>query len=158
MAGRAIEAQAIVHASREAIFDYLARLDHHWRLMDDSVEVLSLDGDGDGGPDRAAVRMHGPLGVGRTAHTQVLEAQRPALLRGRAAIGRRLDGGRTTEAEVRWTLEPHGEATRVLLAATVKQAGVGDRLLLALGGRIWMRARFRAALGRLDGLLREDGG
>jgi hypothetical protein len=158
MAGRAIEAQAIVHASREAIFDYLARLDHHWRLMDDSVEVLSLDGDGDEGPDRAAVRMHGPLGVGRTAHTRVLEARRPALLCGRAAIGRKLDGGRTTEAEVRWTLEAQGEATRVLLAATVKQAGMGDRLLLALGGRVWMRARFRGALARLDGLLREDGG
>jgi uncharacterized protein YndB with AHSA1/START domain len=149
MAGT-IEAEALIDARPEAVFDYLARLDHHWQLMDGSVEVLSLDGDGDGGPDQAVVRLHGPLGLGRTAHTQVLEAERPKLLRGRASIGRRSDGGRVTEGEVTWTLEQTGaERTRVHLSATVLSASLADRVVLALGGRAWMQARFRAALSRL---------
>jgi uncharacterized protein YndB with AHSA1/START domain len=149
-----MEAEAVVPAAPEAVFDYLARLDNHWRLMDGSVEVLSLDGDGDGGPDRAVVRLHGPLGLGRMAHTQVLETERPELLRVRASIGRRSDGGRVTEGEVTWTLEPsENGGTRVHLSATVRSAGLGDRAILAMGGTAWMRARFRAALARLGDLV-----
>jgi uncharacterized protein YndB with AHSA1/START domain len=152
-----IEAQALVAADPEAVFDYLARLDHHWQLMDGSVEVVSLDGDGGGGPDRAVVRLHGPLGVRRTVHTRVLEVERPRLLRGRAGIGRPSDGGRVTEGEVVWALEPNGEGTLVRLCATVRCASVADRIVLALGGRSWMRARFRAALARLRGLVAQSG-
>ena len=31
--------------------------------MDDSVDVVELAGEAAGGPDRAVVRMHGPLGI-----------------------------------------------------------------------------------------------
>jgi len=144
----AIEAVAVVPAGPEDVFDYLARLDHHWQLMDDSVDVVELAGKA-ASPDRAVVRMHGPLGIGRTAHTQVLAAERPSMLRGRAAIGRRSDGGRVTEGEVSWTLDPDGAGTRVRLTAHVKRAGLGDRLILALGGRVWLRTRLRDALARL---------
>jgi uncharacterized protein YndB with AHSA1/START domain len=148
-----MEAEVVVPAAPEAVFDYLARLDNHWRLMDGSVEVLSLDGDGEDGPDRAVVRLHGPLGLGRTAHTQVLDAERPRLLRGRASIGHLANGGRVTEGEVMWTLEPEGDDTRVHLSGSVRCAGLGDRAILALGGRAWMRARFRAALALLPDLV-----
>jgi hypothetical protein len=79
----------------------------------------------------------------------VLEAERPRLLRGVAQIGRRMDGGRRTEGAVSWALEPEGSGTRVRLSATVMRAGLADRLLLALGGRSWMAARFRLALRHL---------
>jgi carbon monoxide dehydrogenase subunit G len=148
----AIEAVAVVPAEPDAVFDYLARLDNHWQLMDGSVDVVELAGGAESGPDRAVVRMHGPLGIGRMAHTQVLAAERPSMLRGRAAIGRRRDGGRVTEGEVSWTLEPEGAGTRVRLSARVKRAGVGDRLILALGGRFWLRTRLRDALARLERL------
>jgi uncharacterized protein YndB with AHSA1/START domain len=148
-----IEAQAVIPAGPEAVFDYLARLDHHWQLMDGSVEVVSLDGDGEDGPDRAVVRLHGPLGVRRTVHTRVLEVERPRLLRGRAGIGHRTDGGRVTEGEVVWALDPDGDGTRVRLSATVKCASLSDRAVLALGGHAWLRARFQAALARLGGLV-----
>jgi uncharacterized protein YndB with AHSA1/START domain len=146
-----IEAEIWVAAPPEQIFDYLARLENHWRLMDDSVEVLSLDGDGDGegGPDRALVRMHGPMNIGRIAHTRVLEADRPRRLRGVAEIGRRMDGGRRTEGEVSWGFRPEGPGTQVTLAASINRAGAADRLLLGLGGRAWMAARFRLALEHL---------
>ena len=152
-----IEAVALVPAEPGAVFDYLARLDHHWQLMDDSVEVIELAGEEESGPDRAVVRMHGPLGIGRIAHTQVLAAERPSMLRGRAGIGRRTDGERVTEGEVSWTLEPEGEATRVRLAARVKHAGLGDRLILALGGRAWLRTRLRGAVARLARLFAAPG-
>jgi uncharacterized protein YndB with AHSA1/START domain len=144
-----IEAEVVVPTDPEAVFDYLARLDNHWRLMDGSVEVLSLDGNGEDGPDRAVVRLHGPLGIRRTVHTRVLEVERPGRLRGRAGIGHRSDGGRVTEGEVVWTLEPEGDATRVHLAASVSGASASDHLILALGGRAWLRMRFHAALARL---------
>jgi len=154
--GPEIEAEHVVPAPPEAVFDYLARLDHHWQLMDDSVEVAELAGEEDSGPDRAVVRMHGPLGIGRIAHTQVLAAERPSMLRGRAGIGRRTDGERITEGEVSWTLAPEGEGTRVRLAARVKHAGIGDRLILALGGRAWLRIRLRDALERLARMFAAD--
>lgn len=157
MAGT-IEAEAVVPASPEAVFDYLARLDHHWQLMDGSVDVVSLDGDGEAGPDRAVVRLHGPLGVRRTVHTRVLEVEHPRLLRGRAGIGHRVDGRRVTEGEVLWTLEPDGEDTRVHLSATVRSASLGDRIVLALGGRAWLRARFRSALAALGRLVNQSAG
>lgn len=157
MAGT-IEAQALVAADPEAVFDYLARLDNHWRLMDGSVEVVHLDGDGDDGPDRAVVRLHGPLGVRRTVHTRVLEVERPRVLRGRAGIGRRADGGRVTEGEVVWALESDGEGTRVRLCATVRCASPSDRIVLRLGGRKWLQARFRAALARLGDLVAQPAG
>jgi uncharacterized protein YndB with AHSA1/START domain len=144
-----IEAEAVVAAEPEAVFDYLARLDNHWRLMDGSVDVLSLDGDGEDGPDRAVVKLHGPLGVRRTVHTRVLDVERPRRLRGRAGIGRRSDGGRVTEGEVVWTLEAEDHGTLVRLCATVRCASTSDRIVLALGGRAWLRVRFRAALSRL---------
>ena len=148
MAGT-IEAQAVVRADAAAVFDYLARLDNHWRLMDGSVEVVSLDGDGEGGPDRAVVRLHGPLGIGRTVHTRVVEADRPRLLRGVAQIGGG-PGGEDTKGEVTWTFEPDGTGTLVRLEATVVNVATADRAILALGGRSWLQARFRAALARLQ--------
>lgn len=144
-----MEARVLVRATPEEIFDYLARLDNHWRLMDDSVEVLSLDGDGGTGPDRAVVRMHGPLGIGRVANTRVLEADRPRLLRGVAELGSRTDDRCRTEGHVRWLLEAGDGGTHVTLSAAVTRAGLMDRLLLSLGGRAWMAARFREALRRL---------
>jgi uncharacterized protein YndB with AHSA1/START domain len=149
-----MEAEVVVPAAPEAVFDYLARLDNHWRLMDGSVEVLALDGDGEDGPDRAVVRLHGPLGLGRIAHTQVLDAERPSLLRGRASIGHLANGGRVTEGEVTWRITPSDNGgARVRLSASVRCAGLSDRLVLALGGTAWMRTRFDAALARLRQIL-----
>jgi hypothetical protein len=93
------------------------------------------------------VRLHGPLGVRRTVRTRVTLARSPSEIEGVAE----LSGG--TRARVRWTLEPNGESTRVRLAAKVESATLPDRLLLAFGGRAWMRKRFAFGLSRLDNLL-----
>lgn len=143
----AIEARGSVGAPREDVFTYLSRLENHWRLADQWIEVLSLEA-GPGAPpgtpaDRGRVRIRGPLAVGRTALTQVLAADAPGGMRGSAEIGRR------TRARVSWTLAGAGAETEVRLSAEVERAALLDRLLLALGGRAWLRRRFRSVLGNL---------
>jgi hypothetical protein len=87
--------------------------------------------------------VRGPLGLSRTAHTHVTASREPRLLIGVAE----LQGG--TRARVSWTLAGRVSQTRVRLAADVEHAAPIDRLLLALGGRVWMRRTFRRALERL---------
>jgi uncharacterized protein YndB with AHSA1/START domain len=152
-------AEGIVAAPPEAVFAYLAELEHHWQLTDHRVEVLSLEpapGSGDGAPpQRGTVRMRGPLGIGRTARTAVESADPPHGMSGSAA----LSGG--TLARVNWTLSPDGGSTRVRLSAQVESVSMLDRALLALGGRAWMQRMFAGALERLgdvfDGDARADG-
>lgn len=133
-----IAASGEVAAPPEEVFDFLSDLANHWRLVDRFVSVLSVDA------DAAVVRLRGPLGVRRTVRTRVTSAERPALIVGVAE----LRGG--TTAQVTWTLAAaEGGATRVRLAAEVAQARPFDRLLLALGGRAWMRRRFSHGLRRL---------
>src|SRR3954470_15791936 len=135
-----IEAVALVPAAPEEVFAFLSHLENHWRLLDTHVDVLELDGTP---PDRAVVRLRGPLGVRRTVHTHVTASRSPRLIIGIAELG---DG---TRARVSWTLAGRLGQTRVRLAAEVEHADPLDRLLLALGGRVWLRRRFGFGLERL---------
>jgi uncharacterized protein YndB with AHSA1/START domain len=138
-----IEAEALVPASPEEVFEFLSDLDNHWRLVDRFVQVVELEGP-DGQPaNGGVVRLRGPLGVRRTARTRVTAAKAPRLLIGTAELGER------TRGRVSWTLAGRLGQTRVRLAAEVEHADPLDRLLLRLGGRAWMRRRFATALERL---------
>jgi uncharacterized protein YndB with AHSA1/START domain len=147
---REIRASRLVRTSRVELFDFLADLEHHWRLADRFIEVLTLERDADGVAHGGHVRMRGPLGPRRTAATQVLAADPPQQLVGEADVGRR------TRAFVRWRLTAREGGTEVRLEATVDRAGWLDRLLLVLGGRAWLERRFAAVLGRIAGQLERD--
>ena len=134
-----IEATALVPASPDEVFDFLSDLENHWRLTGRRVEVLGLNGDRDGG----SVRIRGPLGLHRTAATKVTASRSPRLILGVAE----LRGG--TRARVSWTLAPHSRETRVALVAEVERAAPLDRVLLAVGGRAWLRHMFGRSLERL---------
>lgn len=134
-----IDASAVVPAPREEVFEFLSDLGNHWTVAGRWIEVVALDGRGDGG----RVRIRGPLGLHRTAATSVGRVEPPERLEGTARLGR-------TEARVAWTLrEQHEGATEVCLAATVVRAGPLDRAVLALGGASWMRRLFAATLAHL---------
>jgi uncharacterized protein YndB with AHSA1/START domain len=137
-----IVAERVVPADREALFAFLSDLENHWRVADRFVEVVSLDGP-PGARHGGAVKVKGPLGLARTASTTVEETESPSRLMGRA------DVPPGTTARVRWTLTPEDGGTRVELAAEVERASVLDRVMLALGGRRWLEARFRGTLDRL---------
>jgi hypothetical protein len=133
-----IAASGLVAARREAVFAFLSELDNHWLVADRWIDVVCLDDERDGG----RVRIRGPLGLRRTARTQVLAAEPPARLEGSAVLGR-------TAARVRWELAARGQATWVRLEAHVERAGALDRLVLAAGGRLWLRRRFAATIAGL---------
>jgi Polyketide cyclase / dehydrase and lipid transport len=135
---RKIQARGIVPASPAEVFGFLADLDNHWQLEED-FQLLALNG-GDGG----RVRLRGPLGIHRTAHTEVTERRPLRSMTGIARIGAR------TTASVSWTLRPFGSGRTCLeLSAEVREASVLDRLLLAAGGRAWLERRFGRIVGRL---------
>jgi hypothetical protein len=133
-----IEADGLVPARREAVFAFLADLANHWALADRWVEVVSLTPAHDGG----RVTVRGPLGLRRTVDTRVDDVEPPARIGGTARLGR-------TRAAVRWELRPEPRGTRVNLVATVLAAGPIDRVLLAAGGRAWLRRRFTVTLSHL---------
>jgi uncharacterized protein YndB with AHSA1/START domain len=135
-----IEAVALVPAAPEEVFAFLSDLANHWRLLDRHVDVLEFDGSP---PDRAVVRLRGPLGVRRAVRTRITAAREPRLIIGVAELGT------GTRALVSWTLAARLGETRVRLAAEVEHVSTFDRLLLALGGRAWLERRFAFGLGRL---------
>jgi uncharacterized protein YndB with AHSA1/START domain len=140
-----IVADRAVPADQEALFAFLSDLENHWLVADRLVEVVRLEGP-PGARHGGAVRVRGPLGLSRTAVTRVEQTERPSRLMGRADIGARTTG------RVRWTLTPEGGGTRVELAAEVERAGALDRVMLVLGGRRWLEARFRGTLDKLASL------
>jgi Polyketide cyclase / dehydrase and lipid transport len=135
----AIEASVSVAAEPEALFERLAKLENHWDLADRWVEVVSVNGSGDGGE----VRLHGPLGLSRTARTKVGRVDAPRLIEGTAAIGSH------TRGRVHWTFIGEGEGTLVTLRAEMVEAGPLDRAVWTLGGRHWLERRLRVTLERL---------
>ena len=139
--------ERMIPARGEDIFRFLSRLEHHWQLAPDWIEVLSLGrppGAGEDSPfDRAVVRMRGPLRISRQARTQVSTVEPPGAMSGTAQVGS------GTVARVRWALVDEGHATRVRLGAELERAGPVDRALLVFGGWAWLEGRFRAALDHL---------
>jgi hypothetical protein len=121
---------------------FLSDLSNHTRLAPDSVEVLSLERRRSGA-EHAIVRLRGPLGIRRTASTELAPPVEANTLSGWARIGRR------TLASVRWTIRGDAEGARVALHATVESAARLDALALRLGGRRWLAGHFAAALDRL---------
>jgi uncharacterized protein YjiS (DUF1127 family) len=140
---REIAATGEIPAPRETVFAFLSSLENHVALGRGSVELLSLKRRA-GMASEAVVRLRGPLAIRRTASTAISGTRAPEWIFGRAWIGPR------TRAFVAWQIEsaPHGST--VSLRATVDRAGLSDGLLLALGGRWWLRRRFASALSCLS--------
>ncbi len=138
-----ISATRVVRAQRDDVFAFLSDLENHWRIADRFVDVVELEGP-PGNRTGGRVRIRGPLGVRRTARTQVDFARPVEEMGGSAHLGS------ATSADVRWLLLPDDGGTAVTLAATIRHAGPRDRLLLALGGMTWMRRRFDGTLRALD--------
>jgi uncharacterized protein YndB with AHSA1/START domain len=136
--GNRIQAERVVAASPEAVFGFLSELRNHWKLTGRWVEAVALE------DSNGSVRIHGPLGLRRTARTLVVDAAPSHVIHGTAE----LSGG--TLARVAWELSEDVGGTAVRLSADVEHATLPDRLLLALGGRAWMARRFEAILERLE--------
>jgi len=141
--GPPVRAETLVGAAPERIYGFLAELDNHSVLGDRYLRVERLSRERDGG----VIRVGAPFGVRRTASTTVTTAIAPRRFGGTAAVGAR------TRAHACWEIETNERGARVALEATVCSTGILDRLLLAVGGRWWLRRRFRLTLARLAAVL-----
>ncbi len=138
-----IVSSTVIHAPRTAVFAFLADADNHWRLAGGKIELLEI-GDESEAPLGGIVRLRGPFGVRRQARTRVVRLEEPAVIAGVAQLGAR------TQGEVQWDLKALDVGrTEVVLSARVCSAGWVDQLLLALGGRLWLRRMFASTLRRL---------
>jgi hypothetical protein len=147
--GADIEAAALIPAPPEHVFDFLADLDNHWRLTGRYIK-LDRARPPEGG---VVVVLRGPLGIRRCVTTRLTVTRRPRLLIGTAELGEE------TRARVSWTLAGRlGRETRVRLAAEIERTDPLDRLLLAAGGRAWLRRRFEATLRHLAEQFERDSG
>jgi carbon monoxide dehydrogenase subunit G len=140
-----IVARRQIAVSPEEVLRFLDDLENHAGLAPGSVEVLSLDR-GKDATAHAVVRLRGPLGIRRTARTELLPMQRgSASIEGRAMIGNR------TTASIVWTIQACGQGrSDVTLCARVEQAAPLDRLLLRLGAGRWLGGHFATALAHLS--------
>ncbi len=142
MSATTVLAEGRVPAPRERVFARLCDLDAHRGLAAPHIDVLALRGPR-GARTGGDVELHGPLGIRLRATTTVRSAAYPRELRGSAAT----EGG--TTATLCWRLEDAGAATRVTALLSVEPRRPLDRLLLALGGRTWLRRRLATAIRRL---------
>jgi Polyketide cyclase / dehydrase and lipid transport len=133
-----VEATRVVRATPEAVFRFLSSLENHWSLAGRWVEVVAVE------DSTGRVRIHGPLGLRRTANTKVVDSEPDHVMHGIAE----LSGG--TRARISWELSEDSGGTAVRLVAETERTAPGDRLLLTLGGRVWLEHRFESILTRLD--------
>jgi hypothetical protein len=101
----------------------------------------------------ALMVLRGPLWLRRRARTRLVSTRRPAYLAGTARVGS------GTDVEVRWDLDGTGGGASVaVLSATVTRLATPERLLLAIGGRAWVRRMFVTTLEQLARELCEEPG
>jgi uncharacterized protein YndB with AHSA1/START domain len=137
-----ISASRLVLAPADTVFRYLADLANHERLAPRTADLTKLYRR-PGQLDRATVRLRGPLGLRRTASTELVRTEPPRLIVGRAMLGSR------TSVSVSWTIATAPTGSVVSLSATIEAAGPLDSLVLHLGGRSWIARRFALALDAL---------
>lgn len=137
-----ISATRTIATDPETAFLFLGDLENHWELADRFVRVVRLDGPRTA-RDRGEIVVRGPMGLRRRVRTVVVAQDAPHRIEGLAHVGRR------TAVRITWSLRPDPEGSRVELTATELSLGRIDRLLLAAGGRLWLRHRFAVTLERL---------
>ncbi len=140
-----ISAQRRVPAGEAEAFAFLMTPATHRRLQGPGLTLLSLDAtDAEEIFNGGAVLLRGPLGLQRAVRTRVALRQPPTRLAGSALA----DSG--TAAHISWTLRGQSDGTTLVeLTAVLGPVGYRDRLLLAIGGRQWMRRLFTATLRKL---------
>ena len=134
-----IVATGHVETSPALVFAFLEDLENHRLLTGGAMEIEELYGP-PGARTGSRVQLRGPLGIRRRARTRIFDSHAPGWMIGSAEIGR------GTRALISWTVAEDGVGSRVRLKAEIAQLGLPDRVLLALGGRRWMRRLFEESV------------
>lgn len=129
-------------APADAVFRRLRDLDAHRDLAAPHIEILDLRGPR-GARTGGVVQLNGPLGVQVRACTTLRATLAAREITGTA----RTDHGST--GTLTWRLEAGGDETVVTADLTARARSARDALLLAIGGRWWLRRRLATAIDRL---------
>ena len=139
-----ISARRALPVGPEEAFAFLVRPHNHRRLATARIDLRDLEMGREGELRGARLVLRGPLWLRRAARTYVTSTRRSDHLAGTARVGS------GTDVDVRWDLTAGDpEETIAVLTATVTRLAAPERLLLALGGRAWVRRLFAATLERL---------
>ncbi len=142
---------------REEVFDYLADVANHAEFTDHYLVDWRLTREDPYGRGAGArFRVTAPLNRFPWADVSFVEVERPRRIveAGRSGKFNRV---RTIGA---YELEPAagGQTTRVTFTFETQPALLSDRIMEALGARMWLRRQNRRALRRLRSILEEDRG
>lgn len=145
-----IAAAVEIDASRGTLFAFLAEPDNHRLLTSDRLQLVELRKRGGTGI-AGVVMLNGPLGIRRRANI------RTSTWRELESIGGSAEVGESTVVDVSWhLLATIKGATKVVLRASVVQAGALDRILLWLGGAAWTERLFKDTLAILAAAVPTD--
>lgn len=141
---------------REEVFEYLADVANHAEFTDHYLVEWRLTREDPYGLGAGArYRVRAPLSRFSWADSAIVEFDRPRRI---VEAGRTGKFNRIRTLGV-YELEPApGNSTRVTFTLESQPELPSDRLLEALGGRIWLRRQNARALRRLCTILEEDRG
>ena len=149
-----VTAHITVGRPREEVFDYLADIANHPEFCDHFLKdwhLTRIESEGRGAGAR--FRVDAPLDRFGWADMTFIEVDRPYRI---VAAGR---GGKFNRNKTwtTWTLDPHGDSTRVEMTTESAPALLTDRIVEGLTGRRgWYKRGMKKALQRLQSILEEN--
>ncbi len=147
-----VTVETVISAPREAVFDFVGDLANHVAVTDHFISDFRLArAKSDGAGAAARFRLENP-GPKQWAEVQFAEFERPRRIVQEGHSGRFLRNRFWTV----WDFIPDGKATRVELTFWSQPATRWDAFKEALGGRRWIRAQNKLALGRLRRVFEEE--
>lgn len=151
---KSVELSVVIARPREEVFAYLADIANHPEFTDHFLTRWHLTREDSSGRG-AGARFHvgAPLQRFSWAEVTLAEVEPPRRIMQRGATGK----FNRIRLLAEYVLEPtSGGDTRVTFRTETEPATPTDRIMEALGTRVWVRRRYRRALRRLRAIL-EDG-
>ena len=140
-----IEVSRLIGVRRPEVHALLADVEAHALLSVRGLQLVAA-ADAPSSP-HGLIRVNPPGPLKRTVSTVMSHRDNPSTIAGTARIGRR------RVADIVWSLDSRGSDTLVLLSARTRKLSRVEHVVLVLGGRWWIRRRFRKVLERLDNSL-----
>jgi uncharacterized protein YndB with AHSA1/START domain len=151
-----LTASIVISAPRERIFDYLADIANHSEFTDHYLVDWHLTREDSVGTGAGArFRVKAPGNRFSWADSTLTEVSRPHRI---VEVGRTGKTNRIRTLGVYELAPAPGGATRVRFTLETQTSVLSDRMLDALGGRVWLKRKNEKAMRRLRSILERGEG